>query len=167
RLTSFGVGVHRQSGVPGPGFLCVLGRLTGRRALLSLVKDGPELGHPWADIGTMPSPHVALCCGAPKCAQGRVTEISCPGNAAARNSQSVQLLRIAGAARRIISLNKTKVPWRFAWGEGKLVQLDPFGGPRDGAQPRHARRQVRPDEEPDLRHRLPGAGAALPDAEGA
>ena len=40
-------------------------------------------------------------------------------------------------------------------------------GRPDGAERRHARRQIRPGQEPHLRHRLPGAGAALPDAEGA
>ena len=41
------------------------------------------------------------------------------------------------------------------------------GDPRNGAQSRHPRRQVRSRQEPHLRHRVSGAGPPLHDAEGA
>ena len=43
----------------------------------------------------------------------------------------------------------------------------PPGGPSDGAQESHPRRQIRSRPGPRLRHRLSGAGAHVPDAEGA
>ena len=85
-----------------------------------------------------------------------------------RNCKTAQTVGIAGRVRAPISFGT--IPDRP--GDPRIPTADCTRAcfletPRHGAQSRHARRQVRPDEEPDFRHRLPGDRPPLPDAEGA
>ena len=52
--------------------------------------------------------------------------------------------------------------WQYRPREGKLAHRRP----PDAVARRQTRRQIRPRPQPCFRHRLPGPGAALPDAEG-
>ncbi len=95
--------------------------------------------------------------------RARLRKFPCPARGRCEIAGLHGVPALLACAARLYPSSESKTPWRPSCRAGTLCP----GDPRDGAQPRHARRQVRPRQEPDLRHRLPGAGAALPDAEGA
>src|SRR5215813_1595055 len=93
---------------------------------------------------------------APKCVGARISDISLHFTCTARNSQSLQAISIADWEPCIYLPQVRNWLWRQRRREGKL------GGEAlaNDACERLARRQVRPEQGPDLRDRLPGAGAA-------
>ena len=158
------VGEPLGLGRVGDGVHGLAGGLDRGRAgrIVRLVEQASMPGQPRpADAG--PAGHA--CCTAPKIVPVRPRrKFRCPaaasgamnGSDAARASPS-----IADAARRLYLL---------AWERPTPSRLP--AGPlpaqvRDEAQAGPSRRQIRPGASPGLRHRLSGAGAPVPDAEGA
>src|SRR5499427_10191837 len=88
----------------------------------------------------------SFCCSAPKCATGNRADISLPATGLARNCQSAQLLGIAAGAAGTISVRANPKSLAPVSSRGHTAR----GGSCDGAQPGHARRQIRPRQEPDL-----------------
>src|SRR5437764_902555 len=102
-------------------------------------------------------------CSAPKCARVGAPDISLPRIATAEKQPVCSApWHCCGAPGPYIFAATTCSP--AVWG---AATISAFGGLCGGAQDRHARRQIRSRQKPCFRHRLPGAGAALPDAEGA
>ena len=100
--------------------------------------------------------------------RGRFPTFRCAAPAPRRNCEIAQTVGIAGRRCRPISFGT--IPNRPGDRQNTKANCEPrlfLETPRHGAQSRHARRQIRPGEEPDFRHRLPGDRPPLPDAEGA
>ncbi len=163
-----GTSIHWRSGVSRSRRFCTRRSRSGPAGAFAAGCKAPPAGPPvagrhWPDTGA--------AYAAAEIARAALRQNACgSGEPQFRVPQSsrreIGVLRNFSAllARgcRLYLLNESKVPGGFCAARAHSLRRLVHG-----AQPRHARRQVRSYEKPDLRHRFSVIGPALPDAEGA